>query len=76
MIKIFGDKIDDQIFPKVIVNFINKLTGIKKIFISINMVSPSEIFMDDDDDWIRQDLIIQNGIHLFLILVLQKIWRI
>ena len=42
--------------PEVIVNFINKLNDIKKIFISINMISPSEIFMEEDDDWIQQGL--------------------
>ena len=43
--------------PEVIVNFINKLNDIKKIYISINMISPSEIFMEqDDDDWIQQGL--------------------
>ena len=42
--------------PEIIVNFINKLSGLKKISIAINMISPSDIFMDEDDDWIQQGL--------------------
>jgi hypothetical protein len=42
--------------PKVIVKFINKLDNVENIYIALNMMSPPEIFMDEDDDWIQQGL--------------------
>ena len=42
--------------PKVIVKFINKLENVESIYISLNMMSPSDIFIDEDDDWIQQGL--------------------
>jgi hypothetical protein len=42
--------------PKVIVKFINKLDNVENIYIALNMMSPSDIFMDEDDDWIQQGL--------------------
>ena len=42
--------------PKVIVKFINKLENVENIYIALNMMSPSDIFMDEDDDWIQQGL--------------------
>jgi len=42
--------------PKVIAKFINKLDNVENIYISLNMMSPTEIFMDEDDDWIQQGL--------------------
>jgi len=42
--------------PKIIVKFINKLDNIENIYIALNMMSPPEIFMDEDDDWIQQGL--------------------
>ena len=42
--------------PKVIAKFINKLDNVENIYISLNMMSPSDIFMDEDDDWIQQGL--------------------
>ena len=42
--------------PKILVNFINKLKGVRKINIGINLMMPSDIFMDEDDDWIQQGL--------------------
>jgi hypothetical protein len=42
--------------PKIIVKFINKLDNVENIYIALNMMSPSDIFMDEDDDWIQQGL--------------------
>jgi len=42
--------------PKIIVKFINKLDNVENIYIALNMMSPPEIFMDEDDDWIQQGL--------------------
>ena len=42
--------------PKVIVKFINKLENVENIYIALNMMTPSDIFMDEDDDWIQQGL--------------------
>ena len=42
--------------PKVIVKFIDKLENVENIYIALNMMSPSDIFMDEDDDWIQQGL--------------------
>ena len=42
--------------PKVIVKFINKLDNVENIYIALNMMSPTDIFMDEDDDWIQQGL--------------------
>ena len=42
--------------PKIIVKFINKLDNVENIYIAMNMMSPSDIFMDEDDDWIQQGL--------------------
>ena len=42
--------------PKIIVKFINKLDNVENIYIALNMMSPTDIFMDEDDDWIQQGL--------------------
>ena len=42
--------------PKIIVKFIKKLDNVENIYIALNMMSPSDIFMDEDDDWIQQGL--------------------
>ena len=41
--------------PQLISDFINKLDGLKKINISINLMEPS-IFDADDDEWIKEGL--------------------
>ena len=41
---------------KILVNFINKLESVRKINIGINLMMPSDIFMDEDDNWIQQGL--------------------
>ena len=42
--------------PEILVKFINKLENVENIYIALNMMSPSDIFMDEDDDWIQQGL--------------------
>ena len=42
--------------PKIIVKFINKLDNVENIYIALNMMSPTDILMDEDDDWIQQGL--------------------
>ena len=42
--------------PKIIVKFINKLDNVENIYIALNMMSPSDIFMDEDDKWIQEGL--------------------
>ena len=42
--------------PKFIVEFVNKLNGIKNIYFGMNLMQPSDIFMDLDDDWIKYGL--------------------
>ena len=42
--------------PKIIVKFINKMKNLENIYIDLNIMSPSDIFMDEDDDWIQQGL--------------------
>ena len=42
--------------PKIIVKFINKLDNLENIYIALNMMSPTDILMDEDDDWIQQGL--------------------
>ena len=42
--------------PKIIVKFINKLENVENIYIALAMMSPSDVFMDEDDDWIQQGL--------------------
>tara|TARA_B100001057_G_scaffold389273_1_gene396977 strand:+ start:5374 stop:5991 length:618 start_codon:yes stop_codon:yes gene_type:complete len=42
--------------PKILVNFINKLKGLKKINVAMNLMFPSDVFMDEDDDWIQTGL--------------------
>ena len=42
--------------PKIIVKFINKLDNVENIYIAMNMMSPSDIFMDEDDEWLQQGL--------------------
>lgn len=38
--------------PKIIVKFINKLIGIKKINFSMNLMMPIDDLLEEDDDWI------------------------
>lgn len=42
--------------PKIIVKFINKLENVENIYIALAMMSPSDIFMDEDDKWIQEGL--------------------
>jgi hypothetical protein len=42
--------------PKIISAFINKISGIKTIYFGMNLMQPSDIFMDLDDDWIKYGL--------------------
>ena len=52
------DLVDDILLydPEILVKFINKLENVENIYIALNMMSPSDIFMDEDDDWIQQGL--------------------
>ena len=42
--------------PKIIVKLINKLDNVENIYIALNMMSPTDILIDEDDDWIQQGL--------------------
>jgi hypothetical protein len=42
--------------PKIIVKFINKLENVENIYIALTMMSPSDVFMDEDDKWIQEGL--------------------
>jgi len=42
--------------PKIIVKFINKLENVENIYIALAMMSPSDVFMDEDDKWIQEGL--------------------
>ena len=42
--------------PKLLVKFINKLEGINKIVFGCNLMMPSDILLDEDDEWIREGL--------------------
>ena len=42
--------------PEILVKFINKLENVENIYIALNIMSPPDILMDEDDDWIQQGL--------------------